>query len=39
MAVVSWVLARFVPCNPAQGNETRHGVFQQVSKRPLEGQP
>ena len=38
MALVSWVLARFVPCNPAQGNETRHGVFQQASKRPAEGQ-
>jgi nitrate/nitrite transporter NarK len=29
MAMVSWLLARLVPCSPAQGNETRHGIFGQ----------
>jgi predicted MFS family arabinose efflux permease len=27
MAAVSWLLARFVPGNPARGNETRDGLF------------
>jgi MFS family permease len=32
MALLSWLLARFVPCNPSQGNETRKLVFGRKRK-------